>query len=194
MLAAFKRMFSRMEREGAHVGEALEFRGIACIMVSDVATFGTVVAQITPDRAVSLMSDCLDHQLRVIAKHGGSVDQYAGCTVVSYWPPAEPSLLASQAMAAAREMVASLPKLQGIKCTMKVGFSVAECARAVFGPSQNFRIQIIGRARSRAELALNSPSLQAGIAIDPETFALLAASDQVQFQRDGSENYFLAPN
>jgi class 3 adenylate cyclase len=189
MLTALKRLFSRETNATAESGERLEFQGTACVMVSGLTIFGAVSERLSPVQAVQLISDCTDRQLRIIERHGGKVEQFVGGSVVAYWLPDVPHSLASHATAAAREIVGALPINLPVECRLKVGFSVAECARAVLGPTSSFRIQVVGRARSRAETAFRSLSFQHGIAVNPETFALLSASDRALFQPGSDGNY-----
>ena len=170
------------------------FQGIGCVMISDVTSFSGVSAPVAPAQLIQLTADILERQHEIIALQSGFVEQFVGVSTIAYWEPAEPSLLASKALAAACEIVAVTSTSGKFTCGFKVGFAVADCAKALFGRGTTFRFQVVGRARSRAEAACKSLTTRPGIAIDADTLALLSAHDRDQFQIGNAENYVLRQN
>ncbi len=170
--------------------ETAVFQGRAGVLVADVAEFASSLSSVSPSLLVDGLGKVLSEQQSVIVRHGGVIEQFVGCAVLAYWPPADPAVIATQMLASSMELIALNLKTAEFTCRLKVSFSVNECAGAFFGPASGRRFQVIGRARDLAEETMNrSLGTQAGLAIDRDTHALLPALDRAKFSENAGGDF-----
>ena len=172
-----------------------EFQGVSCVLLSDVASIALLAERLPPARLIDALRDILEIQQQAILRHGGIVEQFVGNSVIAYWRPAEPRLLAATAFAVAQEIVTTKIETAELDGQLKASFSVNECAGAFFGHNTVFRFQVIGRARTRAERVMNeSLRAQPSVAVDAETFTLFEKATGDRFEQDPAGNFvFNAP-
>jgi adenylate cyclase len=113
----------------------------AAVLQVDLKGFTGLVAALTPDQAVGVLTDYHARVVPVIRKHGGSVDKFMGDGVMATFGAARPSATyAADALRAALELVHVMDDWNG--AATAAGRSVEPAADASPGPGPALEISM----------------------------------------------------
>jgi class 3 adenylate cyclase len=181
MLTRIKALFAKKQPSPEHI------TGIGVVLISDQCSARSMSGHLSPETLLNVMKDVLSYQTETIVRFGGIIDQFVGSCVVAYWPPKSMPQAVSAASAAA---VALMKKNQvGSVCfDMRVSFCASDLAVAALGPAGRQRVQVIGRAYTRAN-SMQSQILGGGIITNVETLSMMSDDSRSVFEVRGEFAY-----